>query len=312
MTGTALATTFSRNDSRKLALFKNTTGKELVGSEIDMAVEWCELYGANPLIGDIMFFVFDADKPAKRRVTPVLTIQQYRKIAKRTGCYRPDERPARFRYDQTLVSSANPRGIVDCELSIFIFEQGEWFPVTERIRWEERAPVKERWENDQPTGHFFLDPKKKNWRSMPETMLAKCVEAACIRKAFPEQTAGSYVEGEMDHAHTIDLTATEIIESEAQKRREAAIGGVDTLTVDWLDGGALDRVQVGEFADKFMAWARGKPAKTLVDWQGRNRYVLQEYWAKDKAGALAIKAELEEAGGRLAQEQADLQNGEAA
>ena len=33
--------------------------------------------------------------------------------------------------------------------------------------WSEFAPLKERWENDQPTGVFFLDPKKDGWKRMP-------------------------------------------------------------------------------------------------------------------------------------------------
>ena len=31
----------------------------------------------------------------------------------------------------------------------------------------------------------MLDPRKKNWHQMPETMLAKCTEAACFRKGWP-------------------------------------------------------------------------------------------------------------------------------
>src|SRR5690606_12382101 len=97
----------TRQDARRLDLFRKTVGKDLIGAEIDEAIEWCELYGANPFVRDIFFFVFDADKPT-RHVVPVLGIGLYRKIAARTGNYRPDENPPRFRYDEALKGPSNP------------------------------------------------------------------------------------------------------------------------------------------------------------------------------------------------------------
>lgn len=284
----------NRTDSRKLALFKTTVGKELRGAEIDEAVEWCEIYGANPFVRDIYFFVFDADKPS-RNVVPVLGIGLYRKIAARSGNYRPDNRPARFTYGGEK-SPANPTGMIDCEVSVFVFSHGEWFEVAEKIRWEERAPIKEIWEGGQPTGKFTLDKKKKNWLSMPETMMAKTVEAAAIRKAFPEETAGSYSEGELDQAEVLNLTATEIIEGEEEKQRLARIGGANAITVDWCDGEALVREPAGTFGDKVLAFIaqhkKDDPDRVRM-FHNRNTAALQEYWAKDKSGALELKKAFE-------------------
>lgn len=283
----------TRADSRKLALFKSTVGKELRGAEIDEAIEWCEIYGANPFVRDIYFFVFDADKPT-RNVVPVLGIGLYRKIAARSGNYRPDSRPPRFTYDEAKISLANPRGIVDCEMSVYVYSHGEWFEVSERIRWEERAPIKEIWEGGQPTGTFALDKKKKNWRDMPETMLGKCTEASVIRKAFPEETAGSYSEGELDRAEVLNLTATEIIDQEEERQRFDRIGGVNALTVDWCDGKPLVREPVGTFGDKVLAFIRDNEPGTVAVFRDRNTAALQEYWAKDKSGALELKKAFEE------------------
>lgn len=284
----------TRADSRKLALFKATVGKDLRGAEIDEAVEWCEIYGANPFVRDIHFFVFDADK-ASRNVVPVLGIGLYRKISARSKNYRPDSRPARFTYGGEK-TKANPTGMVDCEVSVFIHSHGEWFEVAERLRWEERAPIKEVWKDNQPTGEFVLDRKKKNWLTMPETMMSKCVEAAAIRKAFPEETAGSYSEGELDQAEILNLTATEIIQSEEERQRFDRIGGTNALTVDWCDGEALVREPVGTFGDKVMAFiAKHKaddPTRIRM-FHNRNTAALQEYWAKDKSGALELKKAFE-------------------
>lgn len=283
----------TRADSRKLSLFKATVGKDLRGAEIDEAVEWCEIYGANPFVRDIHFFVFDADKPS-RNVVPVLGIGLYRKIAARSKCYRPDSRPARFTYGAPK-TPANPTGMQDCEVSVFVHSHGEWFEVAEKLRWEERAPIKEVWENNKPTGEFILDRKKKNWLTMPETMMAKCVEAAAIRKAFPEETAGSYSEGELDQAEVISLTATEIIESEETRQRMERIGGPNALTVDWCDGSALVREPVGTFGDKVLQFIRDnqEAPMTVRMFHNRNTAALQEYWAKDKSGALELKKAFE-------------------
>jgi phage recombination protein Bet len=307
----------TRRDPRRLDLFRKTVGKELRGDEIDEAIEWCELYGANPFVKDIYFFVFDADKPEKRRVVPVLGIGLYRKIAARTGNYRPDETAPRFIYDDNAKSLANPTGMVSCEVSVNVHSHGEWHKVTSRMRWEERAPIimegaegfkyvdtGDVWEDSGkpkkkkvPVGDVVakLDPNKKNWHTMPETMMAKCTEADAIRKAWPNETAGSYVQEEMDAAHTIDLTATEIAETYASEQRIKQIGAANSILIDWLDNAGIVQCPVGQLGDKAIAWikANAEEPMTVTMWRDRNRHALQEYWGRDKAGALELKKVLE-------------------
>ena len=313
----------TRQDPRRLQLFVKTVGKELRGSEIDEALEWCQLYGANPFVKDIYFFVFDADDANKRRVVPVLGIGLYRKIAARAGNYRPDDEAPRFAYDESARSPANPTGMIWCEVSVYRHSHGAWHPIKSRLKWEERAPIildgsdGFEWEETgdvYPQGHAkagkkkyrkkllgskveTLDPNKKNWRTMPETMLAKCCEADAIRKGWPSETAGSYVHEEMDALQTIDLTATEIVEKVEQAERLEKIGG-PALIVDWCDGKPMERVAVGKFGDRalsFIAAAVAESPSLVAAWADRNRYVLQEYWALDKAGALEVKKAIEHA-----------------
>jgi len=310
----------TRRDPRRIALFKNTVGRELAGSEVDEALEWCEIFGANPFVRDIFFFVFK-DKDGSRKLTPVLSIQMYRKIASRTGNYRPDEHPARFTYDVQLIGPANPKGIVDCELSVFKFMHGAWHPTTERLKWEERAPIKSegadgfKWEETgekYPPGHAkagkpkfrkvqlgervdVLDPGKQNWHTMPETMLSKCVEAAAIRKAWPNETAGSYVAEEMDSPRTIEATAVEIAEKFESDLRLKQIGANNSILIDWLDNAGIVQTPVGKLGDMAIEWCRknaGEPM-TVHLWTERNRHALKEYWGRDKAGALALKQVIE-------------------
>lgn len=291
----------TRRDARRVDMFMRGPGKDLRGHEVDEALEWCELYGANPFTKDIYFFVFDADKP-ERRVVPVLGIGLYRKIAARTGNYRPDEAPPRFTYDEAAKGPANPTGLVACEVSINVYSHGGWHKVTSRLLWNERAPIKEEWAYDKesgkrrPTGKIALDAKKQNWHTMPETMLAKCVEADAIRKAFPNETAGSYIAEEMDAPEVIDLTATEIVERHQSEQRRKLVEADNSIIIDWLDGSPLASERAGSFGDKALSWiaANKDEPSALMAWRDRNAASLKQYWALDKSGALAVKSAIEQ------------------
>ena len=309
----------TRKDPRRLDLFVKGVGKDLRGTEIDEAIEWCEVYQANPFVKDIYFFIFDANDANKRRVVPVLGIGLYRKIAARTRNYRPDEAPPRFTYDEKAVSQANPAGLVDCEVSVFQHLHGEWHRITSKLRWEERAPIKTGGVSWQKTGEFYpaghakagkpkyrkvidesspdvLDPDKRNWHTMPETMLAKCTEADAIRKGWPNEVAGSYVPEELDQAHTIELTATEIVESFQSDLRLKQVGAANCIIIDWCDGEPLQNVPLGQLGDRALAFIRehgSEDPSRVTMWAERNRAALKEYWGRDKAGALAVKQALE-------------------
>ena len=308
----------TRSDERRLKLFKATVGKDLLPHEIDEAVDWCEVFGANPFAKDIYFFVFK-DKDGNRRLTPVLSIMMYRKIAVRTGNYRPSEEPPLFTYDASLIGPANPKGIVDCTITVWQHAHGGWHPIRERIKWDERAPIVrsgeggDKWEKTgevYPPGHAkagkdkyrkvpvgdtidALDTGKGNWRTMPETMLAKCTEAACFRKGWPEQTAGSYVDGEMDNV--IDLTASEILEQSEIDARQAKLGG-PAIILDWVDGSnKLDRVPVADVHGRVMDFIRRnreEPGTILAFWD-RNKAAFREFWTLKPDEMLDLKKAFE-------------------
>lgn len=289
----------TRRDPRRLKLFRETVGRDLLAPEVDQAIEWCEVFGANPFVKDIYFFVFDAKDPDRRRVVPVLGIGLYRKIANRSGNYRPDPNPPRFTYDENKKSEANPTGLVDCEVTIYKHAHGEWFPVSSRLRWEERAPlVRERWEG--PRGKrskvtldaAILDPSKSNWHTMPETMMAKCTEADAIRKAFPEETSGSYLHEEMDGV-VLDLTASEVIEETDRQALIQAHGIGNDVLVSWHPSEPLDKVSRGVVADKIISWIDKATTDDVVQFKARNRIALRDIYAFDKAAGVAIKEAME-------------------
>lgn len=304
----------TRFDRRRLELFTKTVGKELVGSEIDHAIELAEVYGANPLVGDIHYFVFGKHGEEGRRVVPVLSIGMYRKIAARTGNYRPDDTAPRILYDEAKKSPANPKGIVSAEVSVFMHSHGEWHRVVGHVKWEERAPILVegafKWEDTGEVwpdtgkpkrkkvaigdGKAVLDPGKKNWHTMPETMLAKCAEVDGIRKAWPEETSGSYGAEEMDGV-VIEMTATEILEQAQASRKIDMIGGRDGIYVDFLDGKSIQRIQTNTFFDQTLRWAgeKTRTSKQLSEFMARNALARGEMKARFGHDYLEWMAEIE-------------------
>jgi phage recombination protein Bet len=281
-------------DGRQLDLIRRTVAKDATPAEFEQFIHICRAVRLDPLRRHIFCFIFNKDDDKKRQMTIVTSIAGYRAIADRTGSYRPGSTDVSV--DPELINVAtNPKGISHATATVYKFVQGEWHAVTERADWDEFAPLKEIWDNGQRTGQFALDGKKDGWRRMPRVMIEKCAEAKALRRAWPDDFAGLMVEDEVDRLRTIDATATELMEQARIDQRFLAIGGRNALTIDWCDGGELQRVPSGQFGDKALAFIKStseEPA-AILHWANKNRAALQEYWALDKSGALAVKKALE-------------------
>lgn len=293
---------------------RDSKGNDLHLGEFDWAMEICTRLKLNPLLRQVYFFVFHKDDPARRQMVPVIGISGYRTIAKRSGNYRPDDDVPTFEYDEKEKGPHNPRGIVKVTCKVWQHAHGEWHPIKADARWDAYAPIVE-----APSGgkkkmrkvangkvERRLDPNKARWATDPEGMLAKCCESQCIRKGWPDELEGTYGDGELDQAETIELTATEIVEKAAAENRLALIGGADAIIVQWEPNGELARVPVGKFVDEALKWAHDKTRKgvEITDWQVRNRVTLQEFWARHKGDALALRDALGERLTQLAETEA--------
>jgi phage recombination protein Bet len=232
----------------QISLIRRTVAKDCTDAELDWFLEICRALRLNPLQRQIYAFVFSKDDPNKRQLTPVVAIQGLRSIAERTGTYRPDNRKPRYHYDETLKGPTNPKGIISCEVSVFKWAHGEWHETVAEAFWDEFVPLDRSGEK--------IAFGKDGWRKIPRLMIAKVTEAQALRKAWPDDFANVYEEAEMDRGEIADLTASEMADKADQEERLAKIGGADAIMVDWLDGNALDRVPVGQFADRLHAWLR--------------------------------------------------------
>jgi len=270
-------------NGKELDLIRRTVAKDCNPPEFDMFMHICKNVRLDPLRRQIYAFVFGKDGTDKRKMAIVTGIDGYRTIAARTGNYRPDNRAPRIVYDEAVRNAqTNPLGIVKAEVSAFKFAHGEWFEVVGESYWDEFAPLKERWENDKPTGVFYLDPKKDNWRKMARVMICKCAEAQALRRAWPDDFSGLEVEEEVARAHTIDLTASEHADQSAQESKLMMIGGKDAITVQWEMNGRLERIPLGKFADAFLSWANHaeRTSTEVKIWWHQNLPARQEFKAK--------------------------------
>lgn len=259
-------------NDKQISLIRRTVAKDCDPAEFDQFIHICRAVRLDPLRRQIYCFVFNKNDAAKRQMTIVTSIGGYRSIAERTGAYRPDDQAPRFTMSEK--SNTNPLGIERCEVSVFKHSHGEWFPVVGEAWWDEYVPL-----NYEKTG---IDLKKQGWIKMPRIMLAKCAEANALRKAWPDDFAMLHAEEEMDRAHVLDMTASELADTAEADAKLALIGGKNALTVDWCDGSKLERVSEGTFCDRVLAWANDNDrcATELRAWFQRNEASRAEFKAR--------------------------------
>jgi phage recombination protein Bet len=257
----------------QLKLIRHTVAKDCNAEEFDLFIHTARAVGLDPLRKQIYAQVYNKDKPDKRQLTIITAIGGYRSIAERTGNYRPDDQASRY----TMCApdpAFNPLGIEKAEVTVYKFSHGAWHAVVGEAWWSEYVPL-----NWEKTG---IDTKKTGWVKMPRIMIAKCAEAAALRKAWPDDFAGLNIEEEMDRTHSLlDLTASEVVDAADAEYKLNMIGGKDALTVDWI-GGPLARVPDGKFVDESMKWmhADGRKLDDLRHWWERNLAARSEFKAR--------------------------------
>lgn len=302
---------------KELQLIKRTVAKDTTDDEFNMFIEICKRQGLDPFRRQVYALVFNKDDQKKRQVAFITGIDGYRAIAKRTGTYRPADSEPLFEYDEKLISDHNPRGIVKCSVCVYQYAVDGWYPVVASARWDEFAPVYEekRWQEVkdkdgntvlQTEGRFAGSPKKQlvptgkktlqkeTWKTMPEVMLAKCAEAQALRKGWPEEMGGLYVQEEMHMAHMEDTIASEMVADYEQEKRERAVNAVDSIPCILNATEGLKFVPIDSFADTVLDHLHNfESADQVQFWMDQNKEALNAFWAKRTNDALELKKQLE-------------------
>lgn len=312
-------------DKALVKVARRSAFRDTNDDEFDQVVSFCKEKNLSPMSGQLYAFVFNKDDPKKRNMVIVTSIMGYRAIANRSGNYMPGQTKAFFE-PHAKNPLINPRGLVRAEGGADRFIHGGWKNVTEEALWESFAPIIKSGDEDAyewiDTGEVWpdsnkpkkkkrlkpgavvqdiLDPKKDGWHRMPDVMLKKCAEAAALRRGWPEDLSGLYVEEELHRSQVIDadytdLTPSEIVAKAEGDDRLARIGGPALFAVT-DDTGTLERIAIGRYADRMLEISAMMPADKVALLIERNRESLREFWAHNKNDALELKKELERRSG---------------
>lgn len=290
-------------EKRQLALIRRTVAADTNDDEFNLFAHTARHLRLDPLRRQIYAFVYNKDKPAKRRMSIVVAIDGFRAIADRTGAYRPDEDEPTFEFDADLKGPNNPAGLVKATVRVHKHAHGAWHKVTASAYWDEYAPLKDQWEDDPETGRGRKTGKQTldtsgNWGKMPRLMLAKVAEALAIRKAWPDDLANVYAPEEVERSRVVEMLASEAAaEGQASERLER-IGAGNSILFQFGPNCPLEPVALGKIADRIsehLDALRGDPA-AVAAWELQNKHGLREWWARDQSGdPLKMKRQIEAA-----------------
>jgi len=142
---------------------RNTVAKGANDAQLALFLQVCKSRNLDPFVKQVYF-------------TPqgiIVSIDGFRSIAERTGCYAPG--PTRYEYDEN-------KNLVAAYVTVRKLVAGTWFDIEESAFYEE-------YRGSSPI-----------WKKMPRVMLAKCAEARALRRAFSSDLSGLYAPEEMDQA----------------------------------------------------------------------------------------------------------------
>jgi phage recombination protein Bet len=166
---------------QQCAMIRDTYANGASEKEFQVLLEVAKVRRLNPLLKQV-HFVKRKNKQLGRDVWSVqVSIDGLRAIAERTGKYDGQDEPE---YER------NAEGfIIACRVRVY---RKDWArPAVGVAHWDEYV---------QTTAYDGKTTPTKFWADMPHVMIAKCAEAIAMRKAFPEDMGGLYVDEEMQQA----------------------------------------------------------------------------------------------------------------
>ena len=240
-------------------LVKRTVAPDATEQELQLYFYDCTRRGVHPL-DKLLHFT-----KRQGKYTPITSIDLFRMRADSTGVH--------LGTDEPLYQGAKGTPDFAAMVKVHKLVAGQKATFTGTARWSEYYP------GDQ---QGFM------WKKMPHLMLGKCAEALALRKAFPAQLHGLYVQEEMDqaeavptakdklkaslHAAAVELSGTpdeSIVVTEVDPSQEPAFvwklgkwkgTPIDEIPLDYLEWFA-QKGQSGDHKDaaqKAIEWAKAQ------------------------------------------------------
>lgn len=147
----------------------------------------CTAHGLSPFRKEIYLTKYNTK--AGPVYSTIVGIDGLRKKAARTGDFAGRD-DAKFNaksdgsYMGALEASEAGKAPKSCSVTVYRVTQGHRVSFTKTVLWNEYAPAS--------------PPPSSKWVSMPFNMLEKCAEAAALRMAFADETAGLHIAEERE------------------------------------------------------------------------------------------------------------------
>ncbi len=148
----------------------------LDSGEVELFLHLCMKTGLDPLLKQIYAIPKRNNKLGRDVLTVVISIDAFRLVAERTGCYAPGS-ATQYSYDEKGRLAGATAFVKK------MTADGTWHEVSESALMSE-----------------YCSPNNHSWRSMPHVMISKVAEARALRRAFPDRFGGLYGKEEMDQA----------------------------------------------------------------------------------------------------------------
>lgn len=181
---------------QQIDLIKRTVAKGASDDELKLFLHIANRTGLDPFARQIHSVKRWNTDIGGYVMTTQTGIDGYRLIAERTGNYAPGK-------DTTFIYDENQK-LVSATAYIMKRVSDKWFEVSGTARYDEYAQMKK-----DGTPNIM-------WGSKPHIMLAKCAEALALRRAFPAELSGLYVEEEIGASN--------------EEKKEEPAGLADVLT----------------------------------------------------------------------------------
>jgi len=206
-------------------LVKRTVAPDATEQELQLYFYDCSRRGVHPL-DKLLHFT-----KRQGKYTPITSIDLFRMRADSTGLH--------LGTDEPLYQGVKGTPDFAAMVKVHKLVAGQKATFTGTARWSE---------------YFPGDAQGFMWKKMPHLMLGKCAEALALRKAFPAQLHGLYVQEEMDQAE-----AKPAEKAPLQAFRPVDNGGARTLqdAAHELAGEPVE-VTVEDTATPPFIWRMGK------------------------------------------------------
>lgn len=168
--------------------------------ELDLFINYCETTGLNPFLKQVhavfrsAFSHKENNKPIYKELMSIQTgIDGLRLIAERSGNYAGND-SVKYKVKD------GSKQLELAEFTVYKIVHGVRCAVNATAFWDEYCPI---------SNNGTISPM---WVKMPHNQLAKCAEALALRRGWPMELSGVYIDEEMEAMHTHNETASEINE----------------------------------------------------------------------------------------------------